>query len=136
MSEDAQAIAAEVALRNDEIREKISQLMDNQDRLQDDILELQRRKRNGEDIDEDRLRELKEARKETGRMAGILASERTELLDDLPVIRTATGKLEVVAAELAEDATLLDRATARLKQVTKTLQTVEKLAIKIAGLFA
>lgn len=136
MSEDARRVAAEIAVRNDEFKEKIARLLERQDDLQDDILDLLRRKRDGENVDDNRLEELKKARREAGRMAGLLAAERTELLDDLPVIRTATGKLQVAAAELAESAELLERATARVKEATKSIQKAEKFLVKIVSLLA
>ena len=131
---DVQQIAAEITRRSSEIRSKIDELMESQEDLQDDILALQRAKRAGEPIDDAHLDSLKDARREADDMIGVLAMERTELLDDLPVIRTATGRLKVIAAELEQDDALIERATERLEKVTKTLQTAEKVIVKVIGL--
>jgi hypothetical protein len=136
MADKVQDLAAEIAFRSEQIRDQIDKLVDRQDDLQDDILTLQRRKRDGENIDAKQLKDLKTARNDAGQMVGILAIERTELLDDLPVIRTATGQIKVVAAQLANDANLIEDAKARVEKVTKALQKAEKLIVKIIGLIA
>ena len=136
MADKVQDLAAEIAFRSEQLRDQINKLVDRQDDLQDDILTLQRRKRAGESVNAKQLKDLKKARNDAGRMVGILAIERTELLDDLPVIRTATGQIKVVAADLANDANLIEDAKARVEKVTKVLQKAEKLIVKIIGLIA
>ncbi len=136
MADKIQDLAAEIAFRSEQLRDQINKLVDRQDDLQDDILTLQRRKRAGESVNAKQLKDLKKARNDAGRMVGILAIERTELLDDLPVIRTATGQIKVVAADLANDANLIKDAKARVEKVTKVLQKAEKLIVKIIGLIA
>ena len=73
---------------------------------------------------------------ETMRLVGSLARQRTELLDGLPIIFDAQGKLCIVADQLAKDARLVDRVKERVQKVTKTLATVEQLLIKVAALVA
>ena len=136
MADKVQDLAAEIAFRSEQLRDQLNKLIDRQDDLQDDILTLQRRKRAGESVNAKQLKDLKKARNDAGRMVGILAIERTELLDDLPVIRTATGQIKVVAADLANDANLIEDAKARVEKVTKVLQKAEKLIVKIIGLIA
>jgi conjugal transfer/entry exclusion protein len=136
MTEEAQDLAAKIAFQSEEIKNNIDKLIDRQEDLQDDILTLQRRKRDGEAIDEKQLDEFKKIQKEASRMVGTLAIRRTELLDDLPVIRTATGKLKVVTAQLENDANLIEDAKARVEKVTKSLKKAEKLIVKIIGLIA
>lgn len=134
MPENATELSAAISLRSEELKEEIKKLMDRQEDVQEDILELQRRKRSGQDIDETRLTQLKEVRKEASQMIGLLALERTELLDDLPVIRLATGKLKVVASELEEDAALIDQAAEKLKRATEALERAEKVLVKVISL--
>lgn len=136
MADEIRDLAAEIALRSEQLRDQIGKLVDRQDDVQDDILTLQRRKRDGERINTKQLKDLKKARNEAGRMVGVLAIERTELLDDLPAIRTATGQIKIAAAQLADDANLIEEAKARVEKVTKALQKAEKLIVKIIGLIA
>lgn len=136
MADNVEDLAAKIAFQSEQIRDQIDKLVDRQDDLQDDILTLQRRKREGEDIDAKLLKDLKKARNDAGRLVGTLAIERTELLDDLPVIRTATGQIKIVAADLANDAALIEDVKARVQKATKVLQKAEKLIVKIVGLIA
>jgi len=136
MTEEAQDLAAKIAFQSEEIKGNIDKLIDRQEDLQDDILTLQRRKRDGEAIDEKQLDEFKKLQKQASRMVGTLAIRRTELLDDLPIIRTATGKLKVVTAQLENDANLIEDAKARVEKVTKSLKKAEKLIVKIIGFIA
>ncbi|MCG7852877.1 MAG: hypothetical protein MIO92_10180, partial [Methanosarcinaceae archaeon] len=105
-----------------------------QDDIQEDILKLQRSKRNGEPIDENLLTELKKARKDASTEIGLLSLERTELFDDLPVIRMATGKLKVVASELEKDAQLIEETAKKIQKVSKKVQKAEELILKIISL--
>jgi hypothetical protein len=73
---------------------------------------------------------------ETMRVVGALARQRTELLDGLPIITDAQGRLRVVADQLAKDTKLVDRVKERLQKVTKTIATAEQLLVKVAGLIA
>jgi hypothetical protein len=73
---------------------------------------------------------------ETARMVGALARQRTELLDGLPVIVDAQGRLRVVTEQLSKDARLVDRVKERLQKITKTLVTAEQLLVRVAALVA
>ena len=73
---------------------------------------------------------------ETMRLVGALARQRTELLDGLPTITDAQGRLCVVSERLVQDARLVERVKERLQRVTKTIATAEQLIIKIAALAA
>lgn len=136
MTEEVQDLAAEIAFQSEEIKKKVDTLIDRQEDLQDDILTLQMRKRDGEAIEKKLLDNLKKTQKEAANMVGVLAIERTELLDDLPIIRTATGNIKIVTAQLAADADLIEDAKARVEKVTKSLKNAEKLIVKIIGLIA
>jgi hypothetical protein len=71
---------------------------------------------------------------ETARFVGALARQRTELLDGVPTITDAQGRLKVIAEQLAKDAKLVDRVKERLQRVTKTIATAEQLLGKVAAL--
>jgi hypothetical protein len=73
---------------------------------------------------------------ETMRLVGALARQRTELLDGLPTITDAQGRLCVVSEKLVQDARLVERVKERLQRVTKTIATAEQLLIKIAAIAA
>jgi hypothetical protein len=73
---------------------------------------------------------------ETARVVGALARQRTELLDGLPTIIDAQGRLCVVSEQLAKDARLVERVKERLQTVTKTIATAEQLLLKVAALVA
>ena len=73
---------------------------------------------------------------ETMRLVGALARQRTELLDGLPTITDAQGRLCVLSEKLVQDARLVERVKERLQRVTKTIATAEQLLIKIAALAA
>ncbi|MBI1209899.1 MAG: hypothetical protein GC190_00410 [Alphaproteobacteria bacterium] len=73
---------------------------------------------------------------ETSRVVGALARQRTELLDGLPTITDAQGRLCVVADQLVKDSRLVERVKERLQSVTKTIATAEQLLIKVAALVA
>ena len=73
---------------------------------------------------------------ETARVVGALARQRTELLDGLPTIVDAQGRLCVIAEQLAKDAKLVERVKERLQKVTKTIATAEQLLVKVASLLA
>lgn len=134
MAKKAIELCAEIALFSEELKDAIDKLMNHQDDIQEDILKLQRSKRNGEAIDDDLLSQLKKARKESSKEIGLLSLERTELFDDLPVIRLATGKLKVIASELEKDAELIEQTAKRIRKVTKSLQKAEKLILEIVAL--
>jgi hypothetical protein len=134
MAKKAIELCAEIALFSEELKDAIDKLMNHQDDIQEDILKLQRSKRNGEAIDDDLLSQLKKARKESSKEIGLLSLERTELFDDLPVIRLATGKLKVIASELEKDAELIEQTARRIHKVTKSLQKAEKLILEIVAL--
>lgn len=134
MAKKATELCAEIAGLSGELKDAIDKLMNHQEDIQEDILKLQRNKRNGEEIDKVLLSQLKEARKESSKEIGLLSLERTELFDDLPVIRLATGKLKVIASELEKDAELIEQTAKRILKVTKSLQKAEKLILKIIAL--
>ena len=134
MAKKATELSAEIALRSEELKDAIDKFMNHQEDIQEDILKLQRSKRNGETIDEDHLSQLKEARKESSNEIGRLTFERTELFDDLPVIKMASGKIKVIASELEKDAELIDQTEKKIRKVTKSLQKAEKLILKIITL--
>jgi hypothetical protein len=71
---------------------------------------------------------------ETARFVGALARQRTELLDGVPTITDAQGRLKVITEQLAKDAKLVDRVKERLQRVTKTIATAEQLLGKVAAL--
>jgi hypothetical protein len=71
---------------------------------------------------------------ETARFVGALARQRTELLDGVPTITDAQGRLKVITEQLAKDAKLVDRVKERLQKVTKTIATAEQLLGKVAAL--
>lgn len=73
---------------------------------------------------------------ETARIVGALARQRTELLDGLPVITDAQGRLCVVADQLVKDSRLVERTKERLVKVTQTIRTAEQLLVKVAALVA
>jgi len=73
---------------------------------------------------------------ETMRLVGALARQRTELLDGLPTITDAQGRLCVLSEKLVQDARLVERVKERLQRVTKTIATAEQLLVKIAALAA
>lgn len=134
MAKKATELSAEIALQSEELRDAINKLMNHQEDIQEDILKLQRSKRNGEAIDEKLLKQLKKARKDSSREIGLLSLERTELFDDLPVIRLATGKIKVIASELKKDAELIKQTSEKIRKVTKSLKKAEKLILKIIAL--
>jgi len=134
MAKKATELCAEIALCGEELKDAIEKLMDHLEDIQEDILKLQRSKRNGEAIDEDKLRKLKEVRKESSKEIGLLSLERTELFDDLPVIKLATGKIKVIASELEKEAELIEKTAKKIRKVTKSLQKAEKLILKIITL--
>ena len=134
MAKKAIELCAEIAGLSEELKDAIDKLMNHQEDIQEDILKLQRNKRNGAAINEDLLSQLKQARKESSKEIGLLSLERTELFDDLPVIRLAPGKLKVIASELEKDAELIEKTAKRIRKVTKSLQKAEKLILKIIAL--
>ena len=134
MATSAKDLSTQITLRAEEITQLIERLLSHQNDIQEDILKLQIGKRNGEPIDEDLLAELKKVRKDASTEIGLLALERTELFDDLPVIRLASGKLKVIASELERDAALIEETAEKIKRVTKVVQKAEKLAVKIISL--
>ncbi len=73
---------------------------------------------------------------ETGRVVGSLARQRTELLDGMPIITDAQGRVCIAAAELAKDANLVERVKGRLQNATKAIATAEKLLVTVTALLA
>lgn len=124
-------LCKEISLRALELEKTIAKLMKHQNEVEEHILELQRKKRKGEPIDEKLLADLKKVRKEAGNEIGLLSSERAELFNDLPTIEEATGELKVVASELEKDANLVEKAAEKIQEATKKIQKAEKLIPKI-----
>lgn len=131
MSQNAAELAAEVERRNKELTSQIDELLEKQIRLQAEISKLQRER---DPANATRLEELKSTRKDTGTMIGVLATNRTELLDGLPVITDAAGELDVIAEDLAKDAALIEDVAKRIKKVTKAIGRAEKLIVKAVSL--
>jgi chaperonin cofactor prefoldin len=131
MSQTPEELCAEVERRNSELTTKIGDLLKQQGKLQAEIGRLQRKK---DPADKPRITELKKARDDATSMIGVLAATRTDLLDGLPVVADAAGELDVIAAELAEDAKLIERVAKRLEKVTKVIQRAEKVIVKIISL--
>jgi len=127
----AKDIAASITLRDEQLKDTINSLMGRQDDIQEDILELQRRKRQGEEFDEQLLLDLKAIRKESSNQISLLAMTRTELLDDLPVIRLATGKIKIITAELNDDAELIKRTAEKIENTAKMISKAENVLLKI-----
>ena len=134
MATNAAKLSAQITLCADDITQKIEKLLSYQDDIQDDILKLQQDKRNGEKINEKLLKDLKQARKDAGTEIGLLSMKRTELFDDLPVIKLASGKLKVVAKELEKNAKLIEKATKKIEKTAKALKQAEALILKIIAL--
>jgi len=134
MATSAKELSTQITLRAEELTQLIERLLSHQNDIQEDILKLQISKRKGDQIDEDLLAGLKKARKDASTEIGLLALERTELFDDLPVIRLASGKLKVMASELEKDAALIEETAEKIKRVTKVVQKAEKLVVKIISL--
>jgi len=126
-------LCEEISLREREIEEAIDKLMKHQDEIEESILKLQRKKRKGESFDEGLLADLKGVRKQADNEIGSLSQERTELFNDLPTIKEASGKLKVVASELEEDAKLVERAAEKIQEVTQKIQKAEELILKIVS---
>ncbi len=124
---DSATLAAQIVTRSRQITNTINELIAGQDDISDDILELQMRKGDGKAIDEALLKRLVEARKAAATEIGVLAMERTELLDDVPIIRLATGRIKVVTEKLDKDAELIKRTEEKLKRVTKAIENAEKV---------
>lgn len=124
-------LCKEISLRARQLEEAIAKLMKHQNEVEEGILELQRKKRKGDTIDEDLLDDLKKVRKEAGNTIGLLSQERSELFDDLPTIEEATGELKVVASELEKDAQLVEKAAEKIKEAAKKIQKAEELIPKI-----
>lgn len=134
MSTEAKKLSALISLRAEEISVAIERLMRQQDDILEDILVLKRKERDGETIDENHLQELMDTRKQASNQIGILSLERTELFDDLPVIRLASGKLKVLASELEKDAKLIEETKNKIERATQTIQTAETLILKVIDL--
>lgn len=133
---DAEELSAEIALKSQQLKDSINNLIEGQEDIQHDILELQMRKREGQTIDEALLAELKESRNETSEQISMLAMMRTELFDDLPVIRVASGKIKVITEELNKDAKLIETTAKRIQDATKAIGKAEKFLVNIIKLAA
>jgi uncharacterized phage infection (PIP) family protein YhgE len=131
MSDEANELAALIERRNKELGAKISELLSEQEKLQQRISQLLGDKSAAA---KQRRIELRDARREAGEMIGLLATERTDLLDDLPVIVDAAGELDVQAKKLAKDAVLIEEVTERVLRAAKKIAQAEKLLVKIASL--
>ena len=79
---------------------------------------------------------LSRALDETSRTIGALARQRTDLLDGMPIIVDAQGRLCVVADRLANDAKLVERVKGRLQAATAAIASAEKVLTTVAALVA
>lgn len=135
MTDKRAELAAAIERRSAEAGAKIGELLNKQTDAQTRITELQRELRDHADpAKQTRLAELKEERDRAGRQIGLLARHRVELLDDLPIIVDAAGRLDVVAEQLSEDAAEIDRIASRLKKLTSTIKKAENTIVKIISL--
>ena len=82
------------------------------------------------------LAPLSDIIEEINRIVGALGRQRTELLDGLPIILDARGQLDIVAEQLARDAKLVERVKDRLRRVTLTIATAERVLTRVATLLA
>ncbi len=134
MSTEAKELSAIISLRADELLVVIDRLIKQMDDIQEDILVLKGKERDGETIDENHLQELKDRRKQASNQIRLLSLERTELFDDLPVIRLASGKLKVIAAELEKNALLIEETKNKIERATEAIKTAETLILNIIDL--
>lgn len=135
MTDQRAELAASIERRNIETGTKINELLASQTASQHRITELQAELRDRADqAKQKRLAELKAARDEAGRLIGLLAKHRVELLDGLPIITTAAGELDVIAEQLSADASEIDRIASRLKKLTSTIKKAEDTIVKIISL--
>lgn len=134
MLTQAKELSAMISLRAEEISIAIERLLTQQDDILEDILILKRKERDGETIDENHLQELMDRRKQGSNQIGLLSLERTELFDDLPVIRLSSGKLKVIAAELEKDALLIEETKNKIERATEAVKTAETLILNIIDL--
>ena len=135
MTDTRAELAAAIERRCAETGAKIEELLEKQTAAQTRVTQLQRDLRDGPDqAKEAVLAELKEARDSAGRLIGLLARHRVELLDNLPTIVDAAGQLDVLAEQLSEDAEEIDRITKRLKKLTSTINKAEGVIVKIISL--
>ncbi|MDJ0611541.1 MAG: hypothetical protein QNJ67_21385 [Kiloniellales bacterium] len=135
MTDTRAELAAAIERRSAEAGAKIEELLRQQTTAQARVTQLQRELRDGDDqAKQTSLAELKEARDAAGRLIGLLARHRVELLDNLPTIVDAAGQLDVLANQLSEDAGEIERITKRLKKLTSTINKAEGVIVKIISL--
>src|SRR5258706_14045746 len=106
-------LAADAELRAKEILDKMGELQRKQAELHAQYSTIQEL-----DPKPAQLDALSRMIDETGRVVGSLARQRTELLDGMPIIVDAQGRVCVVAAELAKDGNLVERVKVRLQNAT------------------
>lgn len=124
-------LAGEAELRAKAILEKIGELQRKQAELHAQYSTIQEL-----DPKSPQLEALSRLMDETGRIVGALARQRTELLDGMPIIVDAQGRICIVAETLAKDAKLVDRVKERLQKVAKSIATAEKLLMRVTALLA
>jgi seryl-tRNA synthetase len=132
MAVDAASLAAEIERRNKQLTDEIGELLHSQSKIQQRISELLAKK--AATTRKAEIRELRGVRDEANKTIGILAAERTDLLDGLPVVLDAAGVLDVQAKRLAKDAALIERAAAKVKRATEKIAKAERLIIKIGSM--
>ena len=124
-------LAAEAEQRAKDILYKVGELLRRQSELHGRFS-----RRQQEDPRAPELAQMTEALEEMNRVVGALGRQRTELLDGLPIIMDARGQLDIVAEKLARDAKLVERVKDRLRRVTLTIASAERVLTRVAGLLA
>ena len=124
-------LAAEAEQRAKDILYKVGELLRRQAELHGRFSQRQQ-----EDPRAPELASMTETLEEMNRVVGALGRQRTELLDGLPIIMDARGQLDIVAEKLARDAKLVERVKDRLRRVTLTIASAERVLTRVASLLA
>ena len=124
-------LAAEAEQRAKDILYKVGELLRRQAELHGRFSHRQQ-----EDPRAPELASMTETLEEMNRVVGALGRQRTELLDGLPIIMDARGQLDIVAEKLARDAKLVERVKDRLRRVTLTIASAERVLTRVASLLA
>jgi len=127
----AAGFAADAELRAREILDKMGELQRRQAELHAQYSTIQELDPKSAQLDA-----LSRLIDESGRVVGALARQRTELLDGMPIIVDARGRMCVVAEKLAKDANLVERVKGRLQKAAKAIATAEQLLVRVTALLA
>lgn len=122
-------IAEETEQRAKDILYKVGELLRRQAELHGRFSRLQ-----AQDPRSPELASITETIEEMNRIVGALGRQRTELLDGLPIIFDARGQIDVIAEKLAKDAKMVERVKERLRRVTTTIATAERVLSRVATL--